>query len=61
MTAAVPVEGRILPASRTHGRPGDTAVPAARSVFFNLLPEGRNAGVAQLIEDDSEQGTRRRL
>ena len=31
------------------------------SVPFNLLPEGRNAEVAQLTEDDSEQGTRRRL
>ena len=63
MTGAVRVEGHVLrrePASRAQGRPGETAVPAL-SVPFILLPEGRNAEVAQLIDDDSEQGTRRRL
>ena len=46
VTSAVRVEGHVLrrePASRAHGRPGETAVPAALSVPFNLLPEGRNA------------------
>ena len=59
MTDAVRVEGHVLgrePASRGH----ETAVPAL-SVLFNLLPEGRNAEVAQVTEYDSEQGTRRRL
>ena len=58
------MEGHVLcrePASRARGRPGETAVPAALSVPFNLLPEGRNAEVAQLTEDNGEQGTRRRL
>ena len=64
VTGAVLVEGHVLrrePARCAHGRPGETAVPAALSVPFSLLPEGRNAEVAQLTEDDSEQGTRRRL
>ena len=64
MTGAVRVEGHVLrrePASRARGRPGETAVPTALSAPSNLLPEGRNAEVAQLTEDDSEQGTRRRL
>ena len=64
MTGAVRVESHVLrrePASHPHGRPGETAVPAALSVPFNLLPEGRNAEVAQLTDDDSEQGTCRRL
>ena len=64
VTGAVLVEGHVLrkePARCAHGRPGETAVPAALSVPFNLLPEGRNAEVAQLAKDDSEQGTRRRL
>ena len=52
---------RVEPASHAHCRPGDTVVPAALSVPFNLLPDGRNAGEAQLTADDSEQGTRRRL
>ena len=58
------MEGHVLrkePASRAHGRPGETAVPATLSAHLNLLLEGRNAEVAQLTEDDSEQGTRRRL
>ena len=57
-------EGLVLrrePASRAHGRPGETAVPAALGVLGDLLPDGRNAEVAQLTEDDCEQGTRRRL
>ena len=61
MTAAVQVEGHVFPrepASRAHRRPGETAVPAL-GVPFDLSPEGRNAEVAQLTEDDSEQGTRR--
>ena len=57
VTDAVQVE----PASHAHCRPGETAVPAVSECPFNLLPEGRNAEVAQLTEDDSEQGTRRRL
>ena len=64
VTGAVRVEGHVFrrePASRVRGRPGDTVVPAALSVPFNLLPDGRNAEVAQLTADDSEQGTRRRL
>ena len=63
-TGAVRVEGHVLrrePASRAHGLPGETAVPAALNLLFSLLPEGSNAEVAQLTEDDSEQGTRRRL
>ena len=63
VTGAVRVEGHVLrrePASRGHGRPGETAVPAL-SVPLNLLPEGRDAEVAQLTEDTNEQGTRRRL
>ena len=58
------MEGHVLrePASRAHCRRGETAVvPAAQSIPCNLLPEGRNVEVAMLTEDDSEQGTRRRL
>ena len=64
VTGFVRVEGHVLhrePASRAHGRPGETAVPTAFSVPFNLLPEVRDAEGAQLTEDDGEQGTRRRL
>ena len=51
MIGAVRVEGHVLrkaPTSRARGRRGETAVPAALSVPSNLLPEGRNAEVAQL-------------
>ena len=54
MTGAVRVECHVLrrePVSRAHGRPGETAV-SALSVPFNLVSEGRNAEVAQLLEDE---------
>ena len=48
------------PASRAHGRPREAAVSTTFSVPFNLSTEVSNSEVAQLTEDDSEQGTRRR-
>ena len=60
MTGPFRVECHVLhsePASRARGETASEAL----SVPFDLSPEGRNAEVAQLTEDDSEQGTRRRL
>ena len=64
VTCAVRVEGHVLrrepPAARMVALVRRLSPPPF-SAPFNLLPEGRNAEVAQLTEDNSDQGTRRRL
>ena len=65
VSGAVQVEGHVLgrePASRAQWSPLVRPLSRPPSAYFSIFcQEGRNAEVAQLTEDDSEQGTRRRL